>query len=266
MTAVATLPHRLDRTVVIHAEPQVVFRFFTDPERWAKWWGKGSTIDAKPGGKFLIQYPEGTQAAGEVLEVQPPRRIVLTYGYVSGKLIPVGGSRLTIDVAPHARGSRVSLRHEIAEASVRDEHVQGWRYQLSLFANVVSDEVAANAASAVDAWFEAWSEPDAAKRQQLLSSVVSPEVRFQDRYSNLDGLPDILPHIAASQHFMPGMRLRRSGQVRHCQGTVLCNWVASGSDGQTRGDGTNVFVLGPTGRIEWVTGFWNPPPTPTAAT
>lgn len=256
MTAVATLPHRLDRTVVVHAEPQTVFRFFTDSERWARWWGKGSTIDARPGGRFLIQYPEGTQAAGEVIEVSPPRQIVLTYGYVSGTPIPVGGSRVTIEVAPHARGSRVSLRHEIAEASVRDEHVQGWRYQLSLFANVVADEVAANAAGAVDAWFEAWSEPDASKRQRLLASVVAPEVRFQDRYSNLDGIDDILPHIAASQHFMPGMVIRRNGEPRHCQGIVLCDWVATSTDGAPRGQGINVFVLGPNGRIEWVTGFW----------
>jgi uncharacterized protein YndB with AHSA1/START domain len=257
MTAVAALPHKLERTVVIHADPQIVFRFFTDSERWARWWGKGSTIDARPGGKFLIQYPGGTQAAGEVLEVSPPRRIVLTYGYVGGKLIPVSGSRVTIDVAPHARGSRVSLRHDIADAAVRDEHVQGWRYQLSLFANVVADEVAANAGSAVDAWFAAWSEPDAAQRQRLLTSAVAPEVRFQDRFSNLDGLDDILPHIAASQHFMPGMHVCRSGELRHCQGTILCDWAATGTDGKPRGQGTNVFVLGPTGRIEWVTGFWN---------
>lgn len=258
MTAIASLPHRLDRTVTIRAEPEVVFRFFTDSERWAKWWGKGSSIDAKAGGKFLIQYPEGTQAAGEVIDVIAPRRIVLTYGYVSGTPIRVGGSRVTIEVAPHPRGSHVTLRHEIADAAVRDEHVQGWRYQLSLFANVVSDEVAANAVSAVDAWFDAWSEADRQARERLLASVVEPEVRFQDRYSNLDGLPDILPHIAASQHFMPGIRLRRIGELRHCQGTILCDWLASGSDGHQKGAGTNVFVLSATGRIEGVTGFWSP--------
>ena len=262
MTATASLPHQLERTVVVHAEPEIVFRFFTDSARWAKWWGKGSTIDAKPGGKFLIQYPEGTQAAGEVIEVVPPRRIVLTYGYVSGKLIPVGGSRVTIEVSPDARGSRVRLRHEIAEASVRDEHVQGWRYQLSLFANVVADEVAEGAATKVDAWFEAWSEKDAGRREQLLASAAAAEVRFQDRYSNLDGMQDILPHIAALQHHMPGMTIRRAGDLRHCQGTILCDWSATGNDGKPRGQGTNVFVLGPTGRIEWVTGFW--PPNPAA--
>jgi uncharacterized protein YndB with AHSA1/START domain len=256
VTAIASLPHQLERTVVIQATPDTVFRFFTDPARWAKWWGEGSTIEARPGGKFLIVYPGGTQAAGEVIEVNPPRRIALTYGYVSGKLIPVGGSRLTIDVSPDPRGSRVRLTHEFADVAVRDEHVQGWRYQLSLFANVVSDEVAERAVESVDAWFEAWAEPDADKRRKVLASTVSPEIRFQDRYSNLEGFDDLLPHIAASQHFMPGIRIRREGALRQCQGTVLCDWIASGNEGVQKGRGTNVFVLGPTGRIEWVTGFW----------
>jgi hypothetical protein len=52
------------------------------------------------------------------------------------------------------------------------------------------------------------------------------------------------------------MRTRRMGEVRACQGMVLADWVVSGLDGQQRGTGTNVFVFGPTGKIEWVTGFW----------
>ena len=47
-----TLPHRnllhsLERTVVIQADQQTVFSFFTDNDRWASWWGAGSTIDPK---------------------------------------------------------------------------------------------------------------------------------------------------------------------------------------------------------------------------
>jgi hypothetical protein len=54
--------------------------------------------------------------------------------------------------------------HAFADAAVRDHHVQGWRYQLSLFANVVADEVYGGASDLVDAWFRAWSEPDGAVR------------------------------------------------------------------------------------------------------
>lgn len=259
MTAVMSLPHKLDRTVVIHATPETVFRFFTDSVRWAKWWGAGSTIDAKPGDKIFIVHPGGVESAGEVVEIKPPRRIVFTHGFVSGKPIPAGSSRVTIDLEADSAGTRLRLKHELADEAARDEHVQGWRFQLSLFANIVADEVTANSARYIDMWFDAWAEPDPIARKKMLGEVVVPEVRMQDRYSNLEGLDDLLPHIAAAQRFMPGIRLRRAGDVRHCQGMVLSDWTMSGLDGKERGRGTNVFVFGPTGRIEWVTGFTNPP-------
>jgi hypothetical protein len=54
---------------------------------------------------------------------------------------------------------------------------------------------------------------------------------------------------------MPGIQLRRTGDIRHCQGTVLADWIGLASDGQERMRGTNVFVLGADGRIESSTGF-----------
>ena len=111
----------------------------------------------------------------------------------------------------------------------------------------------------VDGWFDAWADPDADRRHQTLMRVAAPDVRFRDRYGCTDGVADLLPHIAAAHHFMPGIRLVRLGDVRHCQGTVLADWAARGSDGQDRGRGTNVFVVGPDGRFESVTGFWGAP-------
>lgn len=253
----STLSYRLARTVIIQAAPETVFRFFTDTARWARWWGAGSRIDARPGGRVVIRYPDGTEAAGEVVSVEPPTRIEFTYGYVSGKLIPAGGSRVTIQLEPLPDGTQLTLTHDVADAAVRDEHVQGWRYQLSRFANVVADEVNAGAAGAVDAWFDAWAEPDAASREQTLIRIAIPEVRFRDRFSNVAGLHDLLPHVTASQRFMPGIRMKRIGAVRHCQGTALADWVAVDATSTERARGTNVFVFGPSGRIESVTGLWS---------
>jgi uncharacterized protein YndB with AHSA1/START domain len=253
----STLPHRLNRTIVIGARPEVVFRYFSDSTRWASWWGKGSTIDCRPGGAVLIVFPNAIEVRGEVIEVAPPERLVLTYGFASGAPIPAGGSRVTIRLEPTSRGTRLSLEHEFAEVSVRDEHVQGWRYQLAVFANVVSNELHAEAPRVVDDWFQAWSEPDAERRASLLERATSPAVRFRDQWSLVEGSLDLLPQLAAVHRFMPGMRLRRVGDVRHCQGTVLADWVAEGSGGEERGKGTNVFTLGPDGRIEDVVGLWN---------
>jgi hypothetical protein len=164
---------------------------------------------------------------------------------------------VTIRLEPEARGAtRLHLSHAFAESAMRDEHVQGWRYQLSLFANVVASLVHAGAAEKVDAWFGAWAEPDAATRESTLASVALPSVQFRDQFSCVDGLGELLPHIAATQRFMPGLKIAREGDVRQCQGTVLANWTAVGPDGAARGKGTNVFLMAPDGRIQSATGLW----------
>jgi len=254
-----TLPHRLDRSASILAAPETVFAFFTDSARWARWWGAGSAIDARPGGQMRIRYPDGTEAVGEVKEVAPPERIVFTYGYASGKHLAPGASLVTIRLTPEGPGTRLELVHEFAEAAVRDLHVQGWRFQLSLFANVVADQEFANAAAVVDGWFEAWAIGDDRARDEAFARIAAESVRFRDRYSQLEGLAELSAHAGAAQRFMPGVRLERRGGVRHCQGVVLADWSAQGPDGQERMSGTNVFVMGAGGRLEAVTGFANPP-------
>ncbi len=253
------LPYQLERTVVIQAKPETVFRFFTDSARWASWWGAGSTIDARPGGKVYIRHADGIESMGEVIDVRDCERITFTYGYVSRNPIPPGSSRVTIRLEPDENGTRVHLLHEFAEPGPRDEHVQGWRFQLSVFSNVVANEVYADAASTVDAWFDAWAIADAPTRDDVLAKIAATHIRFHDRFSLLEGLADLTAHIAASQRFMPGVRLQRKGDVRHCQGTVLADWVAVDSNAQPRMSGTNVFVFRADAKIDSVTGFTNPP-------
>jgi uncharacterized protein YndB with AHSA1/START domain len=253
---VTTLTHQLDRTIVIGAPPSIVFTYFTDTERWAAWWGAGSTIDARPGGRAYIKYPGGNEASGEVLEVTPPSRMVFTYGYVSGRPFGPGESRVTIELTPHGKGTALHLAHAFADASTRDEHVQGWRYQLSVFANLVADGVHAKPSEVVDAWFDAWAETDEERRAGVLARIATAGVRMQDRFSCIDGAGELSAHIAASQRFMPGYRLHRAGAPRHCQGVVLAEWTAAGPDGQVRAAGTSVFTLDADGKIASVTGFW----------
>ena len=128
---------------------------------------------------------------------------------------------------------------------------------MSLFANLVADEVNAGAPGLADAWFAAWSIGDSAERVRSLESIAAPEVRFRDRYAHIDGLVELNDHIAALLRFMPGVRLERKGAVRHCRHTLLVDWVVRGPDGTERMSGVNVFVLDARGRIASVTGFWN---------
>jgi uncharacterized protein YndB with AHSA1/START domain len=252
----STLEHVLERTVTIAARRETVFRYFTDSERFAAWWGAGSRIDPTPGGAVHIRYPNAIVAGGEVVEIAPFERVVFTYGFESGQPIPIGASRVTITLEETARGTIVRLRHELPTAQVRDEHVQGWRYQLAVFANVVAKEAHAGAGALADRFFAIWAETDPARRKAELEAVALPTLAFRDPYSCTDGLDDLNAHVAAAQRFMPGVVLERQGEARQCQGVAVVDWTVKGPDGTSRGKGSNVFDLASDGRIARVTGIW----------
>src|SRR5262245_17741288 len=185
------LPFSLDLDIVIAARRDTVFRFFTDPARWATWWGAGWRIEPRPGGEILIVYPGGSTAHGAVVEIQPPERIVFTYGYDGPNTpIPPGGSRVTITVSEVAGGSRVQLRHDVATDAVRDEHVAGWRHQMAVFANAVMTEHAAGAAATIDRYLAAWSESDPTARRAALAATCSDDVVYRDRFGFSIGRDD----------------------------------------------------------------------------
>jgi uncharacterized protein YndB with AHSA1/START domain len=252
-----SLPFALERELVIRAPRRVVFRYFTDSARFAAWWGAGSTIEGRTGGAVRIVYPNNVVATGTVLALEPERRIVFSYGYeAAGGAIPPGGSRVSITLEEVPEGTRLKLVHEVHDAAVRDHHVQGWRYQLSLFANIVARELFADGAEAADRWFAAWNEPDDARRRVAFGALTTDDVAFADAYSALRGRADLEAHAAASKVHMPGIVLAREGAARQCQGMVLADWTARAADGTTVGRGTNVFELDPAGRIARAVGLW----------
>lgn len=254
--ALKTLPHSLARTVIIRAPRALVFRYFTDSTRFAAWWGAGSSIDARPGGAVLIRYPNAVIARGTVESLVPDERVVFTYGYDdASKAIPAGASRVTIALADDSEGTRLDLLHEFAEPQTRDHHAPGWRYQLSLFANVVARELHADVTSTVDRFISAWNEGDPFVRHKLLGEIAHERIEFHDAYAAIRGAQDLDEHIAAVHTFMPGTTLERTSEPRHCQGSVLVDWAVR-RKGEPAGRGTNYFELSAAGRIRRVVGFW----------
>jgi uncharacterized protein YndB with AHSA1/START domain len=247
----------LERETIVRAPRSTVFRYFTDPARFARWWGQGSTIEGRAGGALRIVYPNGVVASGEVLELVPEERVVFSYGYESGAPIAPGTSRVSVSLADHALGTRLSLRHEFADGAVRDQHVQGWRHQLSVFANVAAEEAHAGAASLADRWFAAWNEDDARARRRAFDAFVESDVSFADAYGCLRGIEDLDAHVSACKVHMPRFALERAGEPRSCQGSALVDWTVKSSPGDPIGRGTSLFEFTPEGRISRVVGFWS---------
>jgi uncharacterized protein YndB with AHSA1/START domain len=217
--------------------------------------GRNHTLSSRGAPVAHIRFPNAVVAGGAVVEITPVEPVVFTYGFESRQPIPIGASRVTITLEETARGTIVRLRHELPTASARDEHVQGWRYQLAVLANAVAKEAHAGAGALADRFFALWGETDPAKRKAELGAIALETLSFRDPYSCTEGLDDLNAHIAAAQRFMPGVVLEREGEARQCQGTALVSWVVKGPDGAPRGTGTNVFELAPDGRIARVTGI-----------
>jgi uncharacterized protein YndB with AHSA1/START domain len=130
----------VEREVRIAARPETVFEFFTDPEKMILWKGRRAELDARPGGTYRVEINDQAVALGEYVEVDPPGRIVFTWGWEgqeSGQgehAVPPGSSRVEITLEPHGDGTLVRLRHLDLPAESREIHGQGWDLYLGRLA------------------------------------------------------------------------------------------------------------------------------------
>ncbi|PYI56125.1 ArsR/SmtB family transcription factor [Paenibacillus flagellatus] len=104
-------PYHVNR-IAIKSTPEMVWNALTDPAMTSKYWYNGSIrAEWKAGCPYEIRNPQGEpQAIGELLVVEPPRKLVMTWRLLS--LADTAGekpSRLTWDIEPHAELPGVTL-------------------------------------------------------------------------------------------------------------------------------------------------------------
>jgi uncharacterized protein YndB with AHSA1/START domain len=118
-------------SVHIAAAPETVFPYFTDPGRYIQWMGSGAALEPVPGGTYRILMRDGIEAAGHFLEVDPPRRLVFTWGWTNSHAVPPGSTRVVVTLAPEHGGTRLVLRHyDLPDGDQRAHHVKGWELYL----------------------------------------------------------------------------------------------------------------------------------------
>lgn len=65
----------IDRVIgidqVIGAPPAVVYRYFVDPDKLARWHGVEAEADARVGGAWRCRLPDGSVVAGTFFELSP---------------------------------------------------------------------------------------------------------------------------------------------------------------------------------------------------
>lgn len=122
-----TEPNVLEVSVHIAAAPTTVFPYFTDPARYVQWMGSAADLQPVPGGTFRVKMRDGVEATGEFLEIDPPRKVVFTWGWPHEQSVPPGSTRVVVTFAPEGDGTRVVLRHYgLPDGERRTGHHQGW--------------------------------------------------------------------------------------------------------------------------------------------
>ena len=134
-----TEPDVLEVSVHIAARPETVFPYFTDPARYVQWMGTSATLDAVPGGSYRVGVRDGVEAAGEFLEVDPPHRVVFTWGWTDRFAVAPGTTRVVVTLTEEDGGTRVVLRHyDLPGEELREQHRGGWETYLPRLAVVAA--------------------------------------------------------------------------------------------------------------------------------
>lgn len=122
--------------VWIAASPETVFDFFTDPGLMVQWMGRVVETDPRPGGGFRCEIRDDTIASGEYVAVEPPERVVFTWGWNSeDSVTKAGSSTVEVLLASERDGTHVRLIHTgLANAESATKHGHGWRHYLDRLA------------------------------------------------------------------------------------------------------------------------------------
>lgn len=120
----------------IAARPSIVFDALTTADGIMCWWGPDAgpvlvaETDPRVGGRYRVRFRmlDGTEheSAGEYLEVDRPRSLVVSWRWLKGGGDP-GESRLEFRLRPIPEGTELTLTHaRLATDDAARGHQQGW--------------------------------------------------------------------------------------------------------------------------------------------
>ena len=130
---------RIEHEIVIAAPPELVFAFFTDAELYPRWMGREATLDPRPGGVYRCVVHDTATVVGEYVVVDPPRRIVFTWGFDGGAAVPPDSSTVAVTLTPVPEGTLLRLVHTGLPHPALVGHDTGWSGYLAQLAGAAAD-------------------------------------------------------------------------------------------------------------------------------
>jgi uncharacterized protein YndB with AHSA1/START domain len=122
----------VEREIRIDAAPETVFAFFTDPELLLRWKGLEATLEPEPGGLYRVVVNDRNTVRGRFVEVDPPTRVVFTWG-MEGEdaMVAPGSSTVEVTLSADGDGTLVRLVHRDLPRAARADHERGWEHFLA---------------------------------------------------------------------------------------------------------------------------------------
>jgi uncharacterized protein YndB with AHSA1/START domain len=115
--------------VVIDAPAAEVYRQLTTVDGLLRWIAVSVPV---PGGRLQWTHENGATMVGRFLELDPPRRLVIAYGW-KDDLMGVPPESTIVEIDLMERDGRTTLKpvHKSLPPDVVDDHLRGWIYFLA---------------------------------------------------------------------------------------------------------------------------------------
>jgi uncharacterized protein YndB with AHSA1/START domain len=125
----------------IAATPDEVFTYLTDPEKYTRWKGERAELDPRPGGLYRVRIGPDAVALGEYVEVEPPSRVVFTWGWEGSGDVPPGSTTVEITLRRDGDGTLLRLRHTgLPSDADADLHREGWEMYVGRLVAVAAED------------------------------------------------------------------------------------------------------------------------------
>src|SRR5215471_9694693 len=111
------------------APVEEVFRHLTDPAAMTRWLGQPPPPEPAVGGAFEVDI-NGVPVRGRYLEVDPPRRVVVSWGVAGSTDLPPGTTEVEFTLTPIQTGTHLRLVHRGLPPSQGSIHGTGWNHFL----------------------------------------------------------------------------------------------------------------------------------------
>jgi uncharacterized protein YndB with AHSA1/START domain len=120
----------------IASTPEKVFDAITNPKVTRLYWGHENVSDWTPGSKWAHvsdNKDRTVQIVGEVVEISPPSRLVITWAGASQADDLDCYSRVTFEIEPHDNGVRLRVTHSDLNtgSDMANGVIEGWPLVLS---------------------------------------------------------------------------------------------------------------------------------------